>query len=136
MPQVVSNEPPGKGKMATPIADDDLRILDILKLVVNAIEDKKGENPVSLDLIDSVDYLDYMVICSGQTAIHNRAIADNIENALANYDIIPDGLYGRNHGDWIVVDYGVVVVHVFLQELRNFYQLEDLWASGNLVVLE
>lgn len=118
-----------------PMAEDNLSILDVIRGIVDAIEDKKGENPVALDLIGTLDYLDYMVICNGQTAIHNRAIADSIEQALANYDIIPDGLHGRNHGDWIVIDYGVVVVHIFVLELRNFYQLENLWASGNLVEL-
>lgn len=114
---------------------DDFDILDVLKVIIDAIGDKKGEDAVALDLVGTVDYLDYMLICTGQTTIHNRAIADSIEQALARYDIIPDGLHGRSHGEWIVIDYGVVVVHVFVLELRNFYQLENLWASGNLVEL-
>jgi len=115
--------------------DDDLSMEDVLKLVVTAIEDKKGEDPVVLDLTDQLDYIDHMVICTGHTELHTRAIADAVSNSLAGYDIISAGLNGYRHGDWILLDYDVLVVHIFTPAVREFYRLEELWASGQVVEL-
>jgi ribosome-associated protein len=116
-------------------ADDDLSMDDVLRIVVEAIDGKKGLDPVVLDLSDHLDYLDYLVVCSGQTELHTQAIADQVVADLNRYDIIPDGLNGYRHGDWILVDYGVLVVHVFLPALRDFYRLEELWGAGRVVEL-
>ena len=109
---------------------------DVLRLVVGAIEDKKGESCTILDVSDVVDFLNYLVICSGQTDLHNRAIADHVVSELTSYDIIADGINGYQHGDWILIDYDVLVVHVFLPGLREFYQLEELWAAGREIQLQ
>ena len=77
-----------------------------------------------------------MVVCTGQTEIHNRAIADHVVSELDRYDIIPDGLHGHRHGDWILIDFGILVVHIFLPVLRDFYRLEELWADGSEVELK
>lgn len=114
-------------------ADDDPSMEGLLKLIVDAIEDKKGENPVVLELIGQLDYIDYMVICTGHTELHTRAIADNVSRVLAGYDIISAGLNGYRHGDWILLDYDVLVVHIFTPAVREFYRLEELWASGHVV---
>lgn len=119
-----------------PAMDDELTMDNVLSLIVKAVEDKKGEDPAVLDLGDQLDYLDYLVVCTGQTRLHTQAIADNIKAELARYDIIPDGLNGYRHGDWILLDYGVLVVHVFLPELRDFYRLEELWSGGRMVELK
>lgn len=116
--------------------EEDLSIDDILKSVYDAIDGKKGGDIVILDLTGQVDYLDYLIICSGQTEIHNRAIADAVCAELSRYDIMADGLYGYQHGDWVVIDFGVLVVHVFLPRLRDFYRLEELWAAGRMVELK
>ena len=116
--------------------DEDLSIEDILKIVYETIDSKKGGDIIILDLTEQVDYLDYLIICSGQTEIHNKAIADAVSAELYRYDIIADGLYGYQHGDWVVLDYGVLVVHVFLPRLRDFYRLEELWAAGRMVELK
>ncbi|MBN2082240.1 ribosome silencing factor [bacterium] len=123
----LSNRPP---------LDDDLTMEDVLRIAVTAIEDKKGEDAVVLDISDQLDYIDYIIVCTGQTDLHTKAIADNIKLELSRYDIIPDGLNGYRHGDWILLDYGVLVVHVFLPALRDFYRLEELWAGGRAVELK
>jgi ribosome-associated protein len=117
------------------IADDELTMEDVLAIVSRAVDEKKGENLRILDVREQLDYLDYMVVCSGYTEMHNRAIADSVVEALSSYDIIPDALDGHRFGDWILIDYGVLVVHVFLPALRDFYRLEELWAAGKEVVL-
>jgi ribosome-associated protein len=108
-------------------------IEELLKIVRDAIEDKKGERVTLLDLSGVVDYLDYLVICSGQTEIQNRAIADNIIEKLGRYGILPDAVNGHSGGQWILLDYGVLVVHIFLNRLREYYRLEELWAGGTEV---
>lgn len=118
------------------VHDDDLTMDEVLAIVVAAIEDKKGEQPVVLDLENQLDYLDYIIICTGHTDLHTQAIADSVQNALARYAIIPDGLSGYRHGDWILIDYGVLVVHIFLPALRDFYRLEELWSGGRTVELK
>jgi ribosome-associated protein len=116
-------------------ADDDLSMTDVLRVVVGAIDRKKGADPIILDLSDHLDYLDYIVVCSGETELHTQAIADQVVADLARYDIIPDGINGYRYGDWVLVDYGVLVVHVFLPALRDFYRLEELWGAGRAVEL-
>ena len=105
-------------------------IEELLKIIKDAIEDKKGEEVTILDLSGVVDYLDYLVICSGQTEIQNRAIADNIIDALGRYGIAPDAVSGHSGGQWVLLDYGVLVIHVFQTKLREYYRLEELWAAG------
>ena len=121
------------GQVRPAPAGDDLEMEQVLELIYEAIDDKKGENIIVLDLAGQVDYLDYLVLCSGATEVHNRAIADNVVAALERYDIIPDALNGYRYGNWVLIDYGVLVVHVFKPELREFYRLEDLWAGARAV---
>jgi ribosome-associated protein len=130
----MANTPKSASVKAPPV-DADLSMEDVLGITVRAIEDKKGEDVLILDLTDQLDYLDYMIICTGRTEIHNRAISDAVEKALTHYDIISDGLHGRRSGDWILIDYGVMVVHIFLPVARGFYRLEELWAGGEAVEL-
>lgn len=112
------------------LAELEPEISELLRLVVNAIEDKKGERPVVLDVQEVVDYVDHLVICSGQTDTQNRAIAENIIEALGRYGIMPDGVNGHSAGQWILLDYGVLIIHVFIPKLRDYYRLEELWSGG------
>jgi ribosome-associated protein len=116
-------------------AADDLTMDDVLGIIRRAIEDKRGDQVLVLNLIGQVDYLDYIVLCCGTSDIHNRAIADNVVSELSRYAIMPDGLDGYRFGDWILIDYGVLVVHVFLPAMREFYRLEELWAAAQEVEL-
>ncbi len=121
---------------ARPPVDADLEIEDVLALAAGALDEKKGEGLLVLDVTNQIDYLDYLIIATGQTEIHNQALAQHLIDTLARYDIMPDGLNGQRSGDWILVDYGVFVVHIFLQRLRDFYRLEELWAGGREVELK
>jgi ribosome-associated protein len=123
-------------RIALPSDDDQLTLEDILDVIGAAIEDRKGERPVAIDLSGQLDYLDYIVICTGSTELHTKAIADSIQQALSHYDIMPDGLAGYQHGNWILLDYGILIVHVFMPALRDFYRLEELWGAGDVVELK
>ena len=110
-------------------------IKEVLKIIGRTMDGHKGEQLIGLDVSEFVDYLDYIIIGTGQTAIHNRAIVDYVAAELARYDIIPDGLNGYENGEWILVDFGVLTVHLFTPTLREFYRLEDLWSAGREVEL-
>jgi ribosome-associated protein len=117
------------------LAAVDPDIEELLRIAKDAVEDKKGERVLALDLDKVVDYLDYLMICSGETDIQNRAIADSVVDALGKYAIEPDNVSGYENGQWILIDYGALVVHIFLSKLREYYRLEELWAEGREVPL-
>jgi len=123
------------GRAASDIEELDLTLQGVLDIIAEAISDKKGSSPVFLDLTDVVDYVDVICIASGETSLQNRAIADRVTERLESYDIIPDSLQGYDDGSWILLDYGVIVVHAMLPELRSFYQLEELWSEGRLIAV-
>lgn len=101
-----------------------------LRLIADAIIDKKGENVVSLDLrkIDGA-ITDFFVVCSGSNTTQVGAIADNLEEKMKESGHKLLRSQGEGNNFWIIQDYGNIVVHIFLQEYRDFYRLEDLWAD-------
>ena len=101
-----------------------------LRLIADAIMDKKGQNVVSLDLrkIDGA-ITDFFVVCSGSNTTQVGAIADNIAEKMKEEGHTLYRSQGEGNNFWIIQDYGNIVVHVFLQEYREFYRLEDLWAD-------
>jgi ribosome-associated protein len=115
------------------IDPEDMHLEDVLAVIRKAADERKAEDISILDLEDVVDYLDYIVLCSGYTEVHNRAIADSILSELARYDIMPEDVQGYRRGDWILLDFDAVVVHIFLPAMREFYRLEELWSGGREV---
>jgi len=90
---------------------------------------------VVLNMSSVVGYTDFFVICTGNTARQTQAIAEEIELRLKREDgRLPMGGEGRREGDWILLDYVDVVVHMFTPEARAFYRLEQLW--GQVPVLD
>ena len=92
--------------------------------------DKKALELEILDLSDLVYYTDYFVICSGTSTQHVSAIADNVEKVARDMGHVPSGIEGKQNSHWVLIDLGDVVVHVFEQETRQFYQLEKLWLDA------
>lgn len=111
-------------------------IEEVLKLMVEAAREKFAENIQVLDVTEVLDYVDYIFVAQGQTAIQNRAIADRIIDSLKEYDIILSSLQGYRNADWILIDYDNVVVHVFLPDAREFYQLEELFSEGKELLFD
>lgn len=103
-----------------------------LRVIADAILDKKGQNVVSLDLrpVES-SIADYFVICNGDSTTNVSAIADNILKMTGEeLGMKPLRTQGMENNFWIILDYGHIVVHVFLTQYREFYRLEDLWADA------
>lgn len=109
---------------------DNLTVSDALAVAKDAALDRKAEGIVFLDMTGVVDYLDIMALATGETALQTRAIADRIVERFKEYDIIQDSLQGYRDGSWVVLDYGWLVVHIMLPEVREFYRLEELWSEA------
>ena len=105
-----------------------------LRLVVEALANRKAVEPVVLDLRGLCGATDYFVICSGTSDTHVRGMAEHLMQALAPRGITPHHIEGLAQGRWVLLDYVDFVVHVFHPELREFYQLERLWGDAPVVV--
>jgi ribosome-associated protein len=102
----------------------------LLRLVLSSLEDDKAEDVVQIDLRDKTEIADYMVIASGRSSRQVSAISDKLLERLKHAGGIVARAEGRDSGDWVLIDAGDVIVHVFRPEVREFYQLEKMWAPG------
>ncbi len=102
-------------------------------LSVQAAANKKAESIKLLDLRDLSSFTDYFLICSGQSDRQVQAIADSIVIELKEEGYYPVSVEGYREGRWIIVDFGDMVVHVFMDALRDYYDLEALWAEAKRV---
>jgi ribosome-associated protein len=98
-------------------------------LAVKTIVAYKGMEPVLLEVTQFCSFADFFILCSGGSQRHVSALAQHVEEALAQAGVKPLGVEGREEGQWVLMDYNTVVIHIFLQPLREFYNLEDLWSD-------
>lgn len=104
-----------------------------LKTIVNALEDKKAEEIVLIDISEVSTIADYFVITNGVNASQIQALADNVQEKLAINGIHPRSVEGYNTANWILMDYNDILVHVFDKESRGFYDLERMWRDGKTI---
>ena len=102
-------------------------------LSVQAAANKKAENIKVLDLKDISSFTDYFLVCSGHSDRQVQAIADSIVIQLKEEGFMPISVEGYRDGRWVVVDFGDVVIHVFLDALRDYYNIEGLWHDARKV---
>ncbi len=102
----------------------------LAELAVSAILDLKGRDPKRLDVSSLTDVMDELVIASGTSSRHVRSIADNVLEQARKAGVRPIGIEGQETGEWVLVDFGGVVVHVMGEDQRRFYALEKLWTAG------
>jgi ribosome-associated protein len=105
----------------------------IIKTIIAAIQEKKGENIISLDLRKINEAVaDFFIVCEAGSQPQIRAIADNIEDRVKEKcDEQPYHHEGFQKLQWVLIDYVNVVVHIMLPENRRFYKLEEMWSDGN-----
>ena len=97
------------------------------QVIAAALGDLKAVNTVTLDVRGLTDVMDYMVISSGTSNRHVKSLADHVSVEAKKQGVMPLGIEGENAGEWVLVDFGDVVVHVMLPATRDFYDLERLW---------
>lgn len=105
-------------------------------LAIAAASDKQALDLAVLDLRKAGGFTDFFIICSGGNARQNRAIADGIQEALAETGVKPAHIEGYDRSEWILLDYFDFIVHVFGKETRTFYGLERLWGNAETVDLD
>jgi len=96
-------------------------------LIIKLLEDKKGEEILPIDLRKKVDFADYFLLCSAHSTKHAQGLADYLTLELEKIGIMPLSVEGMEQGNWIVLDYGSIVVHIFYEPIRMLYNLEELW---------
>ena len=100
---------------------------ELVDLAVAAIQEKKGEEVVALDVRGLCSFSDFFVIASGRSTRHVQGIAEAVDNRLGGKRLKESAIEGWSEGHWILLDYEDLVVHVFYRETRLFYDLEGLW---------
>jgi ribosome-associated protein len=107
-------------------------IIEIFRESARLLEEKKGMDLMFLDLRDVNSYLDYFIIVTGNSRIHCRSMAREMEKFIHSR-----GLRARNRPDyesgWIILDFSELIVHIFTQEMREYYQLEKLWGDAKKI---
>ncbi|MDQ6766427.1 MAG: ribosome silencing factor [Candidatus Eremiobacteraeota bacterium] len=107
----------------------DRQVNDLAQRCREAAIEKKAENVVLLDIRGRANFADYFVLATGRSGIQVRSIADGVVEASEDKFGAPVRTEGYNDGNWILVDYGPVILHVFTPAAREFYNLERLWSK-------
>jgi len=110
-----------------------MRPLQLRKLILAALKDAKARDIVVLDMRKIVVFTDYMIIVTGTSNRHVVAVADNVMDDLRDAGRRRSGVEGMESGDWVLIDFGDVVVHVMRAQTRDFYGLEKLWSEAKLL---
>jgi len=101
---------------------------ELKDIAVNALDDLKAKDVVVIDVRDKSSITDIMIVATGTSQRQVKSLADNVSVKSKAVGVIPIGIEGADVGEWVLVDLGDVVVHVMLDQVRRFYQLERLWS--------
>jgi ribosome-associated protein len=102
---------------------------EALRTVLSSLEDAKAEDTVTIDIQTKSALGDYMVVASGRSHRHVGAIADRLVSDMKQAGLGPIRVEGLPHCDWVLIDAGDVIVHIFRPEVREFYNIEKMWAA-------
>ena len=108
----------------------------IADIAITALDNKNAKDIVLLRTTDVTVLADYFVICTANSSIHLKTLGDELEKALKDNDEMPRRREGHRSGGWLLLDYACVIVHIFLQETREFYTLERLWSDAEVIEVE
>jgi ribosome-associated protein len=111
----------------------DMQKNDLLKVVLNDLCDLKAVNVIPLDVHLTTPLTDYMVIATGNSSRHVKAIAENLVHKMKDRHQSPFSVEGDHENEWVLVDLGDVVVHIMQQRTRDFYHLEKLWTPHHAI---
>ena len=106
---------------------------EMAKLACECIEEKKGIDIKVIDISKISVLADYFIIAGGNNIRQIQSIADNVEEKLGKAGIVPKSMEGYHTSNWILMDYRDIIIHIFNQEERLFYDLERIWADGTTV---
>lgn len=101
-----------------------------IETIVKALDLKKAEDIQVLKIKDLTIISDYFIIANGNSITQTKALADEVEYVMKEKGVMPDRTEGFQSGNWIILDYNDIIVHVFYKETRNYYNLERLWSDA------
>ncbi len=99
----------------------------LLDAVLASVDDDKAEDVIAIPLAGKSEIADHMVICSGRSSRQVQSISEKLADRLKHDHDVPCKVEGHETGDWVLIDAGDVIVHIFRPEVREFYQLEKMW---------
>jgi ribosome-associated protein len=102
---------------------------ETLRIVLARLSDMKAENSVTIDLTDKSSIGDFMVVTTGRSNVHVASIADSLVKSLKAAVVTGIRVEGLRQGDWVLIDAGDVIIHIFRPEVRDFYNLEKMWGA-------
>ncbi|WP_317931283.1 ribosome silencing factor [Halioxenophilus sp. WMMB6] len=103
---------------------------ELEQIVINALEDLKAKDIVEIDVANLTEIMDKLVIASGTSSRHVKSLAQNVASEAKAAGFMPLGMEGETQGEWVLVDFGDIVVHVMTPATRSFYDLEKLWSEA------
>ena len=106
-----------------------MQISDLLDLVLRTLDEGKASDITNIDVRGKTSIVDHMVVASGTSERHVKALARQVTDKLREHLVKPLGIEGEQTGDWVLVDIGDIVLHVMVPKTRVFYQLEKLWGA-------
>lgn len=112
--------------VAEPTPTPEIKMIDV---VLQSLEDAKAEQTVAIDITGKSALADHMVVTSGRSNRHVSAVADQVMKALRENGFSKPRIEGLPHADWVLVDGGDVIVHIFRPEVREFYNIEKMWQA-------
>lgn len=116
---------PKKKPAAAPAPAPEPQMIDV---VLKSLDDAKAEQTVAIDITGKSSLTDHMVVTSGRSNRHVGAVADQLVKALREAGFSKPRIEGLPHADWVLVDAGDVIVHIFRPEVREFYNIEKMWS--------
>ncbi len=103
--------------------------------LVDSLIEKKGRDILLLDIRDQAVFTDFFLLCNGDSSRQLKALTDSVtETAKLGLDVLPWGVEGDPDDGWVLVDFGGVVIHIFSPERRRYYDLEELWSQGHVLL--
>ena len=117
---------PKKKPAPKPAPTPEIKMIDI---VLQSLDDAKAEQTVSIDIAGKSSLADFMVVTSGRSNRHVSAVADQVMKAMREGGFSKPRVEGLPHADWVLVDGGDVIVHIFRPEVREFYNIEKMWQA-------
>ena len=107
-------------------------VTDISKKINRILLDNKAKNIIKIDLKNKSSIADFMIICSGTSNRHVISLSNYLVEALKKENLKTLSIEGKRNGDWVLVDAGDVIVHLFRNEVREYYSLEKMWATNEI----
>ena len=110
------------------------RAYDLAQICVQVCQEKKAEDIILFDVQGKTILADYFIVCSGNSRPHIRALAEHLRTAMREQGLRPRGMDGiPGSSQWVVLDYGVIIIHILDTAAREFYRLEELWDDRKIV---